>query len=99
MTRVMPPETALARFCLEYYGTIKTASEILEIPYQTLCNNCRRPRRGWVHVDKMVDRFMRENAALKDKVAYLNEQYAHLANEYNRLVKKVEEESAPRETI
>ena len=57
MTRVMPPETALARFCLEYYGTIKTASEILEIPYQTLCNNCRRPRRGWVHVDKMVGQF------------------------------------------
>lgn len=99
MTRVIPADTALARFVREYYGTVKTASEMLEIPYQTLCNNCRRPRRGWVHVNKMVDRFMSENEALKEKVAYLNEQYSFLAGEYNRLVKKIEEETTGGERI
>lgn len=91
MTRVMQAETALARFCYEYYGTIKTASEILEVPYQTLCNNCRRPARGWKYVNKMVDRFMTENRILKDKIAFLNEQYTHLASEYNMIVKQLEE--------
>lgn len=88
----MQHDTALARFCNEYYGTVKAASEILEIPYQTLLNNCRNPRRGWVHVNKMVDRFMSENEALKEKVRFLNDQYAHLADEYNAVVRKYEEE-------
>lgn len=90
MTRVMPPDTALARFCREYYGTVKAASDMLEIPYQTLCNNCRRPARGWKYVDKMVERFMGENQKLREKVQYLNDQYSMLAKEYNRLVDKYE---------
>ena len=90
MTRVITQETALGRFCREYYGTVKTASEVLEIPYQTLCNNCRRPARGWKHVDKMVGRFMTENEKLREKVQYLNDQYSMLAKEYNRLVDKYE---------
>lgn len=90
MTRVITQETALGRFCREYYGTVKTASKMLEIPYQTLCNNCRRPARGWKHVNKMVDRFMTENEKLREKVQYLNEQYSMLAKEYNRLVDKYE---------
>lgn len=90
MTRTISQETALGRFCREYYGTVKTASEILEIPYATLCNNCRHPARGWKYVNKMVDRFMTENEALREKVNYLNEQYSYLAKEYNKLVNQIE---------
>ena len=91
MTRVVQQETALAKFCVEYYGTVKAASEILEIPYQMLRTNCKNPKRGWMYVEKMVRRFMGENKMLKEKCQYLNEQYSHLAAEYNKLVRKTEE--------
>lgn len=91
MTRVMRNDTSLARFCTEHFGTVKTASEILDVPYQTLRSNCRRPTRGWQYLDKILERFMTENDSLKEKIKFLNEQYAHLADEYNKLVRKYEE--------
>ena len=86
------PKSKLHEFLLEKFGSITTAASYLDIPYQTLYTNCKRPTWGWKHIDRLLSIVMEERDEAKAKLEDVRGQYNRLAQMYNSLVDKYEQE-------
>lgn len=83
-------DSKLKKLCLRRYGSLKQAATMLEVPYATLIRNCKKPSHGWKLADEILGRYMTENDGLREKIEFLEIQYAQLTREYNDLVERVE---------
>lgn len=83
----------LAAFLLDRYGTIRNASEILNVPYLTLCRNCRKPSGGWKYLDKVIGPLLQQIEDAKQQRDYTREQLTHVTRLYNDLVNKLQNDN------
>lgn len=83
----------ISAFILDRYGTVKNASEILGVPYLTLCRNCRKPTGGWKYLDAIIGPLLQQIEDAKQQRDYSREQLTHVTRLYNDLVTRLQDNS------
>lgn len=88
--------SALRDFLKEKFGSVKTASAVLGVPYITLLRNCEIPTRGWRHLERLIGKLMEERDEALMKMRFAQEEYSRLAKLYNAMIDKYSAEGDER---